>query len=362
VKRRAFLENSFMISALGGAGLYLMSSAKDQSKPVLNRARIARAVPLVPDDERLAERLLRQQATLEPKISLAEQEIAEIIAHHSTSTAQATSSISTLAVNDTEEIPVIEEGIGDEAVDPDAPVQQAKSVQDKVRGHNNTFTDDVVLADADYELLLSTWERLRRVQKYVGFGHFNIIAFDDAVKFGRMVSDIGEFQPQELALLESLFYDDPNYLGFYGDRVIQKITDRIAPESVDKIPGTGHYLFRGESQEIYNRLRQDVGETLFLTSGVRSTVKQAELFLSKAIRTEGNMSKASRSLAPPAHSYHSVGDFDVGKIGLGLQNFSEEFAQTEEFRKLNELDYIKIRYTADNSVGVRFEPWHVRVV
>ena len=75
-----------------------------------------------------------------------------------------------------------------------------------------------------------------------------------------------------------------------------------------------------------------------------------------------NLSKASRTIAPPAFTYHSVGDFDVGKKGLGSDNFTERFSYTSEFSQMKTLKYIDMRYTVDNKDGVRYEPWHVKVV
>ena len=71
---------------------------------------------------------------------------------------------------------------------------------------------------------------------------------------------------------------------------------------------------------------------------------------------------ASRSLVPPAYSYHSIGDFDVGKRGWGHENFTANFARTQEFWSLQKLPYISMRYTVGNADGVRFEPWHVQIV
>ena len=130
----------------------------------------------------------------------------------------------------------------------------------------------------------------------------------------------------------------------------------------EKIQRTGHYLYRGKSEELYNQLKKDLGPTIVLTSGIRSVVKQTHLFLAKTIQSKGNLSKASRSLAPPGHSYHGVGDFDVGKIGFGRKNFTEAFAGTSEFKRLVELGYVDIRYPRDNMFGVRYEPWHIKVV
>ena len=99
-----------------------------------------------------------------------------------------------------------------------------------------------------------------------------------------------------------------------------------------------------------------------LTSGVRGVVKQYHLFMAKAVQSEGNLSRASRSLAPPGHSFHAIGDFDVGRVNGGLSNFTSDFAQTDEFKRLQDLGFVKIRYTTDNEYGVRYEPWHIRVV
>jgi len=106
----------------------------------------------------------------------------------------------------------------------------------------------------------------------------------------------------------------------------------------------------------------DIGKTIILTSGVRATMKQLSLHLDKIKSEHGNITVASRSLVPPAYSYHSVGDFDVGKKGWGHQNFTANFARTEEFWNLQKLSYVSMRYTIGNGDGVRFEPWHVKIV
>jgi len=98
-----------------------------------------------------------------------------------------------------------------------------------------------------------------------------------------------------------------------------------------------------------------------LTSGVRSVIKQFMLFLTKAYHHDGNLSLASRSLAPPGYSYHGVGDFDVGQIGFGVDNFTARFVETDVFQRLADLGYIDLRYQQDNPWGVRFEPWHIKI-
>ena len=64
---------------------------------------------------------------------------------------------------------------------------------------------------------------------------------------------------------------------------------------------------KGRAEELYSDLRKKIGRDLVLTSGVRGVVKQMSLFMNKAISTNGNLSRASRSLAPPGHSFHGQG-------------------------------------------------------
>ena len=120
--------------------------------------------------------------------------------------------------------------------------------------------------------------------------------------------------------------------------------------------------FNELTEALYDKLKKDVGDSIVLTSGIRSVVKQTHLFLAKTIQSKGNLSKASRSLAPPGHSYHGIGDFDVGKVGFGRKNFTEAFAKTDEFKRLVDLGYVDIRYHRNNMLGVRYEPWHIKVV
>ncbi|MFG1497362.1 D-alanyl-D-alanine carboxypeptidase family protein [Saccharospirillum sp. HFRX-1] len=250
----------------------------------------------------------------------------------------------------------------------DAPVyveesqDQAEKVRQKVEHFEYDFSDDVFVTTADFQTLVSALERMNRVQAYVGHGNFNIIAFDDMLRYARYQPRIGEFTPAELNYLEQLFYDDVRNLGFFGERVISRLDHRLNANDIQKIQGTGHFLLRGQSETFYNQLRAQVGDSLILTSGVRGVVKQYHLFMAKVVQAEGNISRASRSLAPPGHSYHAIGDFDVGRVGGGLSNFTSDFAETDEYKRLRDLGFVHIRYTQDNEFGVRFEPWHIRVV
>jgi len=221
---------------------------------------------------------------------------------------------------------------------------------------------DVVLSPAQRLTFDSALARLRRLQRYVGHGNFNVIGWDQSLKLARRRDAIGAFGQNELELIEELFFTNAETLGFYGDKVVTNLTATIAKRDIDKIPGSGHFLFKGPSTNTYNKIRRDLGDSVVLTSGIRSVVKQIYLFMNKAEKVDGNLSLASYSLAPPGHSYHAVGDFDVGKRGFGRRNFSEAFAQTDEFKRLIDLGYLDIRYPQQNPFGVRYEPWHIKVV
>jgi D-alanyl-D-alanine carboxypeptidase len=221
---------------------------------------------------------------------------------------------------------------------------------------------DIILRDADKVTFETVIARLARVQDYVGYGKFNVIGWDQSLRIARNRDQIGSFTKAELDFIEELFFTNASSFGFYGDKVITELSATIEKSDIVKIPGTGHYLFKGIAAETYQKIRRDVGTTITLTSGIRSVVKQLHLFLDKANRTDGNLSLASYSLAPPGHSYHALGDFDVGKTGFGKKNFSEEFARTEEFKRLSDLGYLDIRYPQNNPYGVRYEPWHIKVV
>lgn len=248
----------------------------------------------------------------------------------------------------------------DAAIKDHMPTQDM-SPADKVRYFESVFDDDFFISDAKLALLRETQRRLDRLQRLVGHGNFNLLSMDQAFRYARNYSQVGDFTVQEKSLFEELFEADARRYGFYGNKVVDSLTATIPLKEVEKIPGTGHFLYRDKSIDFYNQLRNQVGDTLVLTSGVRSVVKQMHLFFAKADQSAGNLSKASRSLAPPGYSYHAVSDFDVGKVGFGYRNFTADFAETDEYKRIQDLGFVKIRYTADNHLGVRYEPWHIQV-
>jgi D-alanyl-D-alanine carboxypeptidase len=253
-----------------------------------------------------------------------------------------------------------EENSGDAARPPVDPNTQ-KRMQEKIENFDTDFSDDIHLTPEKFKMLKQIQSRLSRAQDAIGFARFNLISFDELLKFAANMPQIGLFTTEEMTFIEEIFFYDARKYGFYGEKVTDKLTTRFDEKDTVKIAGSGHYIFKGRPQALYQEIVRDVGSDIVLTSGIRSVVKQLHLFLSKAIACQGNLSRASRSLAPPGHSYHGISDFDVGKLGWGYRNFTDHFAKSDVFKRLIDLGYVDIRYTPNNSYGVRFEPWHIKV-
>ncbi len=232
----------------------------------------------------------------------------------------------------------------------------------KSRNFNQNYKDDVYLDRTARLLLSSSLDRLKRIQRVVGYGNFCLLNFDDALKIARSYSRVGRFNKEETEFLEMIFYNQGETYGFRGKKPIKNLTEKIKKREVKKIPRSGNYLYIGKPLKFYENIKKNIGEDMVLTSGVRSVMKQFLLFLNKAEKSKGNLSMASRSLAPPGYSFHGVGDFDVGKKGYGIDNFTVQFTKTDIYKKLTDLGYIKFRYHKDNILGVRFEPWHIKVI
>ena len=232
----------------------------------------------------------------------------------------------------------------------------------KMKHFDDHHPDDVFLTRKEFDILVTSLERLKRLQRTVGHGNFYLLNFDEALKIARNYTRVGSFTGPEITFLERIFYEDSCSYGFLGEKPLKNLTDRIKRQSVVKVRRTGNYLYKGLPLETYQKIRDDIGDQVVLTSGVRSVIKQFMLFLGKAHASRGNLSMASRSLAPPGYSFHGIGDFDVGQAGLGTANFTEKFTGTNVFKKLKDLGYIQLRYQYGNIFGVRFEPWHISVL
>jgi len=232
----------------------------------------------------------------------------------------------------------------------------------KMKNFNKHYREDIMVGESEYPVFKSTVERLWRLQSVVGHGNFQLISFDESLRYAENYSDIGPFTKEETQFIEKIFYTEAVQYGFKGDKTMLKLTDGVDSRKAVKVPDSGNYILKGESLETYEKIKKQVKENVILTSGIRGIMKQLFLFLNKAYKNDGNLSLASRSLAPPGYSYHGNGDFDVGQVDLGSDNFTERFADTEVYHILNELGYLKLRYQTDNTLGVRFEPWHIKVV
>jgi hypothetical protein len=220
---------------------------------------------------------------------------------------------------------------------------------------------DVYVEKELLPVLRSCVSRLKRLERMTGHGNFYLLGFDAGLAIARHYSQVDEFTKEEKDFLERVFYTDSSVYGFIGEKPIEKMTSRIYKKDTVKIPPTGNYVYRGISHEMYKKLKKSAGDKLYLTSGIRGVFKQFLLFLDKAETKRGNLSQASRSLAPPGYSYHGIADFDVGQMGYGVLNFTERFTTTEVYKKLEDLEYVNLRYTEGNLKGVRFEPWHIKV-
>jgi zinc D-Ala-D-Ala carboxypeptidase len=232
---------------------------------------------------------------------------------------------------------------------------------EKMRNFDRPHPDDIFLDAAELPLLNECAEHLGRLEAVVGYGFFHLLGFDDALSYGRNYSRIGVFTKPEIAFMEKIFYIDARSYGFLDDKPLKNLTHAVARNHVVRIASTGNYLHRGVSFNAYQKIRKSVGERVVLTSGVRGIMKQFRLFLSRACHSSGNLSLASRQIAPPGYSYHGLNDFDVGQSGFGDLNFTEHFTSTDAYRRIADLGYLNLRYPQDNLLGVRYEPWHIMV-
>lgn len=231
----------------------------------------------------------------------------------------------------------------------------------KIRHPDLPHPDDVYLNDNEQVLLAQVVSRLQRLYKNIGYGNFGVVGFDETVRFAKDYSVVGRFTAEELDFFEMIYYRNASDYGFYGDKRVVGLTQVISKKNIYKVPYSGNYLFKGASLAKYREIKRDLGEEALLTSGIRGLIKQFYLFLNKVERHDGNLSLASRSLAPPGYSYHATGDFDIGQMGFGKNNFSEKFIGTPVFRKLADQGYVEYRYQRDNMLGVRYEPWHIKL-
>ncbi len=229
------------------------------------------------------------------------------------------------------------------------------------KSHRLAYADDVLLSAQDLLLATALHARLLALRDQLGHGQFNLLSFDQARRQAAQYHRIGSFTAAETAFLEELFYRDAAELGFRSERVVAQLSHSVKSTQLVKVGEMGNFLYDGAPQALFQRIQRDVGNSLLLTSGIRGVVKQTHIYLDKVVACGGNLSMASRSIAPPAYSYHAIGDFDVGQAGLGQGNFTRIFLDSEVCHRLRDLSYVENRYAENNDLGVRYEPWHVKV-
>ncbi len=231
----------------------------------------------------------------------------------------------------------------------------------KIKHFENDFKSDFFLSSDDFFVLKRLSRRLNRAQKTIGYMNFSILDFPMLMKYSKNYQAIGRFTDSEIALIEELISRSAADYGFFGDKLINNLNDKIPAQHLIKISNSGQFLYKNQAKKLFTKIQDEIGERVILTSGVRSLMKQLQLFTAKAVKTGGNLSRASRSLAPPGYSYHGIGDFDIGDIRLGKLNFTEKFSDTSIYKNLIDLGFTKIRYETNNKFGVRYEPWHIKV-
>lgn len=232
----------------------------------------------------------------------------------------------------------------------------------KMRHFNEPHEGDVFVSPEQYRVFESCVLHLERLARMAGHGKVGLLAWDEGLTIARdYPGEVGAFSRAETDFLEMIYAADATRYGFYGEKSLPNITDKIPSNAVAKVARSGHYIYRGRPLETYEKIRRVVGPQAILTSGVRGVMKQCLLFLRKAYDNGGNLSLASRSLAPPGFSFHGISDFDVGQMHFGQDNFTERFTTSQVYRRLQALGYLDLRYPRDNLLGVRFEPWHIRV-
>lgn len=248
-----------------------------------------------------------------------------------------------------------------EAGDLDDVAPDVRDYLYKMRNYDLAAPGDVILSPARRVMLDSVMARLNRLQNHIGHGWFYLLGLDEAVRYAKRGS-VGAFPRAELDFMDELFYTPATAYGFLDKKPLEGFTAQIDKGKVVKVPGMGNFVYKGDAEKTWKEIQRVMGPEVVLSSGVRGVIKQFHLFLAKAQSNGGNLSLASRSLAPPGYSFHGVGDFDVGQRGYGGRNFTVDFTLTPVFKALSERGFITLRYPRDNLLGVRFEPWHVKVV
>ena len=116
--------------------------------------------------------------------------------------------------------------------------------------------EDVFLAADKHQVLVYNVKRLDRVQNLVGHGNFNVLSFDERLCHSKYNKSVGVFKAEEIEFPEETFSNNVMRFGFYGERVTDEITTIVAGNVRIKLPRTVHYLFKGDSLNLYDKVRR----------------------------------------------------------------------------------------------------------
>jgi len=101
---------------------------------------------------------------------------------------------------------------------------------------------------------------LRRLQVVVGHGNFQILSSDDALHLARRYSQVERFPQNEIDFLERTFYEEATRYGFYGEKVLSRLSDSIRKRDVVKIGGNN--LLKGAAAREYRKIQYVIGDRL----------------------------------------------------------------------------------------------------
>jgi hypothetical protein len=232
-------------------------------------------------------------------------------------------------------------------------ISDIKAYMKKMSRPDIPDSHDLYVRSSEREVFNSAYKKLSGLLYKVGYVKFSALDISQA---SAMVS----FSSDELDYLKKLFTFDASNYGFYGDKPLTNFEARIQTSNLTQ--ANGILCFDGKTLNKFKKIKEIIGDDVYMTSGIRSVVKQTYLFMYKTRQCDYNLSMASRTVAPPGYSYHGVGDFDIGSKKLSLtQNFTDRFADTDVFKQAAKDGFISLRYGLENKLGVRYEPWHVKV-
>lgn len=232
-------------------------------------------------------------------------------------------------------------------------ISDIKSYLKKMSSPDIVNPSDIFVLKTEREVFDSSFKKLYALLNRVGYVKFSALDISQA-------RTLVSFTDDEMDYLKKLFMFDASNFGFYRDKPLSDFNAKI--DSTKLTQANGILCFDGKTIDKYRAMKDSIGDDVFMSSGIRSIVKQSFLFIQKARHCDYNLSMASRTIAPPGYSYHGVGYFDIGSRKISLsQNFTDQFADTGVFKKAAKDGYISLRYGLENKLGVRYGPWHVKV-